>query len=141
MYTRAWVLSLSVVSDSATLWTAAHQAPIAMGFFRQKYWSGLPFPLPDPGAEPGSPESPALAGSFFTTEPPGKPFCIYKKYLSTYEFIHSTNFFRTHIVLSPIMFDIKQWVDSYQDGWVISEIVWLSDKPPTFSSQNKWHKI
>ena len=45
-----------------------------MGFPRLEYWSGLPFPspgdLPDPGTEP---RSPALAGGFFTTEPPGKP--------------------------------------------------------------------
>ena len=45
-----------------------------MGFFRQEYWSGLPFPspgdLPDPGIKS---TSPALAGTFFTIEPPGKP--------------------------------------------------------------------
>jgi len=45
-----------------------------MGFPRQEHWSGLPFPspgdLPDPGAEP---MTPALAGRFFITEPPGKP--------------------------------------------------------------------
>ena len=45
-----------------------------MGFPRQEYWSGLPFPspgyLPDPGIES---TSPALRGVFFTTEPPGKP--------------------------------------------------------------------
>ena len=56
-----------------TPWTVAHQAPLSKGFFRQEYWSGLPFPspgnLPDPGIEPSSP---ALAGRFFTTEPPGK---------------------------------------------------------------------
>ena len=49
----------SVVSDSATPWTVAHQAPQSMGFSRQEYWSGLPFPspgdLPDPGIEPRSP--------------------------------------------------------------------------------------
>ena len=53
--------------------TVAHQAPLFMGFSRQENWSGLPFPLPrdlpDPGTEP---VSPALAGGFFTTEPPGK---------------------------------------------------------------------
>ena len=42
-----------------TAWTVAHQAPLSMGFSRQEYWSGLPFPspgdLPDPGIEPGSP--------------------------------------------------------------------------------------
>ena len=48
-----------------------------MGFTRQEYWSGLPFPpsrdIPDPEIEPAPPVSPALAGRFFTTEPPGKP--------------------------------------------------------------------
>ena len=64
------------MSDSVTPWTAAHQAPLSMGFFRQDYWSGLPCPipgdLPDPGIEPMSPMSPPLAGGFFTTEPPSK---------------------------------------------------------------------
>ena len=48
-----------------------------MEFSRQEYWSGLPYPtpedLPHPGIEPASPESPALAGRFFTTAIPGKP--------------------------------------------------------------------
>ncbi|ELR52587.1 hypothetical protein M91_18885, partial [Bos mutus] len=47
------------------------QAPLSMGFSRQEYWSGLPFPppgtLPNPGIEPVSLKSPALAGGFFTT--------------------------------------------------------------------------
>ena len=51
------------------LWTVAHQAPLSMGFPRQEYWSGLPCPplgdLPDPGIEPASLASPALAGRFF----------------------------------------------------------------------------
>ena len=49
------------------------QAPLSMGFPRQEYWSGLPFPpggIPDPGI---GPVSPALADGFFTTAPPGKP--------------------------------------------------------------------
>ena len=49
----------SVVPDFATLWTVAHQAPLSMGFSRQEYWSGLPFPLPgdlpDPEIKSGSP--------------------------------------------------------------------------------------
>ena len=53
-----------------TLWTSAHQASLSMGFSRQEYWSRLPCPppgdLPDPGIEPASPLSPALAGGFFT---------------------------------------------------------------------------
>ena len=48
----------SAVPDSATPWTAAHQAPLSMGFSRQEYWSGLSFPppgdLPDPGLKPTS---------------------------------------------------------------------------------------
>ena len=54
-----------------TSWTAAHQAPLTTGFFRQEYWSVLPFfppeDLPDPGIEPASS---ALAGEFLTTESP-----------------------------------------------------------------------
>ena len=60
---------------SAILWTLARQTLLSMEFSRQEYWSGLPFPpgdLPDPGIEPMSLVSPALAGGFFTTEPPGK---------------------------------------------------------------------
>ena len=70
------MLSHSVVSNSATPWTAALQSPLSMGFLRQEHWSGLPFPspgdLPDPKIETASPASPALADGFFTTEPPGK---------------------------------------------------------------------
>ena len=59
-----------------TPWTAGPQAPLSMEFSKQEYWSGLPFPspgdLPNPGTEPESPGSPALAGGFSTTAPPGK---------------------------------------------------------------------
>ena len=52
-------------------WTVARQVPLSMGFSKQKYWSGLPFPpprdLPNPGIKPTSLASPALAGRFFTT--------------------------------------------------------------------------
>ena len=55
--------------------TVACHAPLSMGFSRQEYWNGLPFPspghLPDPEIEPMSLPSPALAGGFFTIEPPG----------------------------------------------------------------------
>ena len=53
------VKSLSCVQLSATPWTVAYQVPLSMGFSRQEYWSGLPFPSPgdlsDPGIEPKSP--------------------------------------------------------------------------------------
>ena len=78
-YTQKWarpeqacMLShFSYVQLIVTLWTAAHQALLSMGFSRQEYWSGLPCSplgdLPNPGIEPASPMSPALAGGFFTT--------------------------------------------------------------------------
>ena len=63
-----------------TPWTVAHQAPLSMGFSRQEYWSGLPFPspgdLPNPGIEPSSL---ALQADALTSEPPGKPK-IYKQH-------------------------------------------------------------
>jgi len=55
-------------------WTAAHQAPLSMGFSRQECWSGLPFPsprdIPGPGMEPGSP---ALQADSLPSELQGKP--------------------------------------------------------------------
>ena len=59
----------SVAFNSAIPWTVAHQAPLSMGFLRQEFRSGLPFPTPgdsDPWIEPTSLIAPALAG-FFTT--------------------------------------------------------------------------
>ena len=68
---------ISCVQLFVTLWTAAHQAPLSMGFSRQENWSGLPCPPPedppDPGIEPTCLVSPALAGGFFTTGAPGSP--------------------------------------------------------------------
>ena len=68
-------MSLSVVSDSfQTPQTIAQLAPLSMGFSRQEYWSGWPFPsagdLPDPGSEPGFP---AFQAESLPSEPPGKP--------------------------------------------------------------------
>ena len=66
---------LSRVPLYATLRTVDHQAPPSMGFSRQEYWSGLPFPspgdLPDPEFEPGSP---ALQADSLPPEPPGNPY-------------------------------------------------------------------
>ena len=61
---------LSRVQLFVTPWTVARQAPLSMEFSRQEHWSGLPFPpprdLPNPGIEPESLLSPALADGFFT---------------------------------------------------------------------------
>ena len=63
------VKSVSCVRLFVTPWTAAYQASLSMGFSRQEYWSGLPFPspgdLPDPGIEP---RSPALCTDALPTE-------------------------------------------------------------------------
>ena len=62
----------SVMSDSLQPHALAHQAPLSVGFPRQKYWSRLPFPTPgdllDLGIEPASLVSPTLAGRYFTTQ-------------------------------------------------------------------------
>ena len=84
----------------STPWTVARQAPLSMGFPRQEYWSGLPFPsqgdLPHPGIEPASVS--CFAGGFFTTEPPenlGHSLltltgnCVYLRQLSTSTGQHS----------------------------------------------------
>ena len=55
----------------------AHQAPMPMGFLRQEYWGGLPFPSPGDLLNSGiKTKSLALAGGFFTTAPPGKPVLL-----------------------------------------------------------------
>ena len=68
---------LSRVRLFATPWTVAYQAPPSMGFSRQEYWSGLPFPSPgdllDPGIEP---RSPAFQADALTSELPGKPLLL-----------------------------------------------------------------
>ena len=65
---------LSRVQLCATPWTVAHQAPLSMGFSRQEYWSGLPFPsprdLPNPEIKP---RSPAFQTDASTSEPSRKP--------------------------------------------------------------------
>ena len=74
VYHLSSVQSLSHVRLFAIPQTIPYQVPLAVGFPRQEDWSGLPFPslgdLPYPGIEPASP---ALAGRFFTTEPPERP--------------------------------------------------------------------
>ena len=69
-----------------------------MGFLREEYWNGLPFPtlgdLPNPGIKP---MSPALAGGFFTTEPPGKP-----TYFPSTSFIPTLEGLKPHMLAWPV---------------------------------------
>ena len=83
------VCVLSPVWLFGTAWTVAHQAPLSMGFPRQEYWSGLLFPsagdLPDPGIEPMTLRSPALASRFFTT---GTTWVLSFFFLKSEEWLH-----------------------------------------------------
>ena len=112
MYER-WNVCCSVVSDFfATPWTVACQASLSLGFSRQEYWSGLPFPslgdLPKPGFESGSP---TLQADSLPSEPPGKP-------LHTLE----SNVWR--IVVE------KEWKVKIRSGgfWSFKQRIWNFDK-------------
>ena len=75
------------MSDSVTPWTVACEAPLSRGFFRQGYWSGLPFPSPGNLSSPGiKPTPPASAGRFRTAEPRGY---IYIYTILTYKCFNS----------------------------------------------------
>ena len=90
------LISTYILKNKITSHIKLCQAPLSMEFFRQEYWSGLPFPspgdLPNPGIELASPGSPADKESacqyslseifFISVEPPGKPF-------SNHGFIHN----------------------------------------------------
>ena len=86
-YHRKWseVKLLSRVRLFATPWTVAYQASPSMGFSRQEYWSGLPFPspgdLPDPGIERGSP---AFEADALTSEPPGNRVDLNSRAITVY---------------------------------------------------------
>ena len=105
------VKSLSRVRLFATPWTVAYQASPSMGFSRQEYWSGLPFPspgdLPDPGIEPGSP---TLEADALTSEPPGKPLVGSRD---------SSNLFLTldHSAILSFMITLFSNLPSHQGPW------------------------
>ena len=95
------MLSLSHVHLFANTWIVAHQAPLSMGFSRQEYWSGLPFPSPGDLPNPGiKPRSPTLQADSLLSEPPGK---------------HWTN--STVYVKQTLSFILGLWnLDSLQQG-------------------------
>ena len=81
-------ISHSVVSDSATPWSVAQQAPLSVEFSRQEYWSGELFPSPGDLPNPGiKPRSPALQADSSLSEPPGKPLYTYTYHVFS---IHSS---------------------------------------------------
>ena len=84
-FSRVWLF--------ATTWTVACQAPVSMGFSRQEYWNGLPFPpqgnLLDPGIEPKCLKFRALAGKIFTTSAFWEAWRMGKRYWSQDKFINT----------------------------------------------------
>ena len=114
---------LSCIQLFATSWTAARQAPLSMGFSRQEYWSGLPFPtqgsFQTQGSNPHlSPVSPALAGRFLTTAPPTR-MCAH-----THTHTHTHNVsqvFFFNQLLFPICWNFAYdyyLVNCFSHGWV-----------------------
>ena len=93
---------------SAIAWTVAHQVPLSTGFPRQEYWSGLPFPSPGHLLNPGiEPASPALAGRFFTTKSPGKPFPL----LINDSIFHSVNKLKVLIIFNFCTSQLRSYTD------------------------------
>ena len=115
----------------ATPWTVVHQAPLAMGYSRQEHWSGLSFPppedLPDPGIELVSPASLALAGRFFTTEPPEKSlyFNFLKKKGIYFCDLKSSHFIACYFFLPPLISFFSQvFIESLFCGRQVLGVQW-----------------
>ena len=92
-------------------WTVAHQAPPSMGFSRQEYWSGLPFPspgdLPDPGIEPRSPK---LQADALTSAPPGKPMSNVDSTIKNIDITFQTNVCLVKAMVFPVvMYRCESW--------------------------------
>ena len=109
--------ALSRVQLFAMPWTIAHQAPLSR-ISRQEYLSGLPFPSPEDLPGPGiKPTSPALAGGFFTTVPPGKPQCRDKKLIHMVRDLYLRNvtnlgkfLISNCFVVCSLVTEIQTWV-------------------------------
>ena len=122
------VKSLSCVRLFSTLWTVACQASLSMGFSRQKYWSGLPFPspgdLPNPGMELGSP---TLQAGSSPSEAPGNPFlvnmglCVFLKWLKPC--LISDFFLQSNLTLSIELWVYVPYLEIEWTLWLLWEIV------------------
>ena len=147
---------LSRVRLFVILWTVTHQAPLSMGFSRQEYWSGLHFllqgNLPNSGIKSASPASPALAGGFFTTEPPGKPWrwlalfflaCLLKKKKKKKrEIFNKENYFSILITRKILMtktgkYKLSIGFSQFACGWS-GKICAFEDKITCYVILGKW---
>jgi len=136
----------SYIQLFVTPWTVAHQAPLSMGFSRQTYQSGLPFPspghLPDPGIKTASP---ALAGGLFVTRAPRKPLIWYPLVLFTQEYIGELSVLRNTLahkaspdcglckrLLRMDQFSLEM-VAKKKKNWERQNIILISKTPSHFS--------
>ena len=116
-----------------TPWTVAHRAPLSVGFPRQEYWSGLPFPspgdLPDPGSEP---VSPAWQVDFFTLESPGKPISLIPPVHPQYntEFVWSLSLVPGRELQKPLEFPEQQECPCYANEGNSAALQIASGKGP-----------
>ena len=129
----------SVLSASfVTSWTAAHQAPLSMGFSRQEYWSGLlcppPGDLPYPRIEP---MSSALPGRFFTPEPLGKPPHVKSRcrYFRSIVVVPQSSQ-RPELLLSSASKDHSVWSQP-QDHSIVYNGFWSSSPYPCLPDDRK----
>ena len=107
---------------SVTLWTVASQCSLSVRFSRQQYWSRLPFPPPgylhDPGIKPASPESPVLAGGFFTHwaiwEALKKP--VLKDRSSSHSASHHSSILAGHLCLIKFTMTFQSYF-FWEDTW------------------------
>ena len=119
----------------AILWISDHQAPQSMGFSRQEYWSGLPFPpprdLPDPGIESASLTFAALAGRFFTTSATwevlnisGISFGVMQNEFKTFFYdFYGGDFFFSPTGCLPFSYFIR-YKCIWEELWVYINFVW-----------------
>ena len=129
--------SLSHVQLFVTPWTLAYQALPSMGFSRQEYWSGLPFPspgdLPNPGIEPGSP---ALQTDTLLSKPPGKPSNpadVGNLIFGSYAFSKSSLniWFTVHVLLMPGLENFEHYFTSMWSEYNCA-VVWAFFGIPLF---------
>ena len=123
--------SLSRVRLFVTPWTIAHQAPPSMGFSRQEYWSGVPFPSPgdllDPGIEP---RSPALQADSLPSEPPGKPLSLRDGEKYTWQLLSIRGSYLPHLIhhwlidLSVLYSKISTTLLKSFSAWSSGNLLW-----------------
>ena len=135
--------SLSHVRLFATPWTVAYQAPPSMGFSRQEYWSGLPFPppgdLPNPGIEPGSP---TLQADALPSEPPGKLHYIVNPMIRSHDVLNSPFLnlhihFITHIHPVEMILELRA-SSSIPGHYLIHSCRWSVHKATELIIPSKW---